>query len=213
MIDDLKVVILTRVINELFQKADNLIKKGIKIKQQNKTMINVGMTISLMGLTHFVCPPTVAVVMDSLTLLLTSQIIFKINREMLSEEVAVVKGFFDYFNVEKDDICQILKDELIATERYGSFFDETDIKDIIDTGILNLKDEEIETFSTIRFNDQQEQYLRKIIAADEKINVINFLDLCMLEGSAQNKKFINLGGKNKSLKEILNPEKKLKLMK
>jgi len=68
-------------------------------------------------------------------------------------------------------------------------------------------------FSKVRFNDHQEEYLKTIISQKEKINVIHFLDLAMMEGSIKNQKYINLGGKNKTLKEIINPAKKLMISK
>lgn len=134
------------------------------------------------------------------------------NVNTLNAEVEKVKYFFDYFNSDKEDIVDTLKKEFTSELRIDTYFNGNQIKKIIDNGILNLKKEEIEIFSQIRFNDNQEEYLKNLISKNEKINVINVLDLSKIEASTKNKNYINLGGKNKTLKEIINPPKKFKSM-
>lgn len=213
MMEELKSTILNRVINELFQEADKLIKEGVKLTQKNKKMIAVGLSLSVAGLAHAIMSPTTAVVWDCFNLLITGGSFSNTNMETIKLEAEKVKSFFTHFNVEKEDIAETLKLEFTSTLRVGTYFSTEEVTTIIETGILNLKKEEIEAFSTIQFNDNQEKYLKNLISNNEKINVINFLDLTLLEGSTQNKKFVMLGGKNKTLKDIMQPQKKVQLMK
>lgn len=210
--DELRITILNRVINELFQEADYLIKEGIKLTEKNKKMMTVGLTFSITGLIHAFVTPAAAVALDVVNIFLMAGVFAGHNVNTLNAEVEKVKYFFDYFNSDKEDIVDTLKKEFTSELRIDTYFNGNQIKKIIDNGILNLKKEEIEIFSQIRFNDNQEEYLKNLISKNEKINVINVLDLSKIEASTKNKNYINLGGKNKTLKEIINPPKKFKSM-
>ena len=213
MIDDLKETILNRIINELFQEADKLIKEGIKLTEKNKKVVTIGLSLSVAGLVHAFFPPGAAVALDVVNVFLTSGSLAGNNLEIIKKEAETVKHFFEHFNIEKEDIVHVLKNELTSDLRIGTYFSKDYMENMIEKGILDLKNEEIAIFSKLRFNDDQEKYLKNLISKNEKINVINFLDLTMLEGSIQNKKFVDLGGKNKTLKDIINPVKRIKLMK
>lgn len=213
MIDDLKRTILNRVINELFQEADKLIKEGLKLTEKNKKIVTLGFSLSVAGLVHAFFPTGAAIALDMVNIFLTGGSLAGNNIDLVKKEVDMVKKFFDHFNIEKEEIANILKTEFNSDLRIGTYFEKQYIDAMIGKGILDLKTEEIAIFSQIRFNDNQEQYLKNLISKNEKINVINFLDLTMLEASSQNNKFVNLGGKNKTLKEIVSPTKKIKLMK
>lgn len=213
MMEELKSTILNRVITELFQEADKLIKEGVKLTHKNKKMIAAGLSLSIVGLAHSIMSPATAVVWDCFNLMITAGSLSHTNVEIIKLEAEKVKGFFNHFNIETEDIVETLKLEFTSTLRVGTYFNTEEIKNIIEVGILNLRKEEIEAFSKIQFNDNQEKYLKTLISNNEKINVINFLDLTLLEGSSQNKKFVMLGGKNKTLKDIMQPPKKYQTMK
>lgn len=213
MMDELRITILNRVINELFQEADHLIKEGIKLTEKNKKMVTIGLSLSVAGLMHSFLSPVAAIALDVVNVFVMGGIFAGNNLNSLKSEVEKIKYFTEYFNIENEDIVYKIKTELTSDLRIGTYFTQNQVNKIIDNGILNLKKEEIEMFSQIRFNDDQEEYLKDLINKKEKINVINFLDLSLLEGSSQNKKYVNLGGKNKTLKEIIEPTKKYKLMK
>lgn len=211
--EELRITILNRVIHELFQEADKLIKEGIKLTEKNKKMVTIGLSLSVSGLIHSFFSPTTAIALDFANVFITGGIMAGNNIENIRNEAEKVKFFFEEFNIEKEDICTTLRIELTSKLRSGTFFTKNEINVMIGNGILDLRSEEIEVFSKIRFNDNQENYLKEIIAKEEKINVINFFDLTMLEASAQNKKFVDVGGKNKTLKDIMSPTNKIRLMK
>lgn len=213
MMEELKSTILNRVIHELFQEADKLIKEGVKLTQKNKKMITIGLSMSVAGLAHAIMSPATAIVWDCFNLMIMGASFTNTNMESVQLEVDKVKEFFTHFDVEKEDIVETLKEEFTSTLRVGTYFNTEEIQNIIEKGILNLRKEEIEAFAKIQFNDNQEKYLKALISTNEKINVMNFLDLSLLEGSIQNKKFVMLGGKNKTLQDIMQPQKKVQLMK
>lgn len=213
MMEELELTILNRIINELFVEADKLIKEGIKLSGQNKKIITIGLSLSVSGLMHAFLSPVVAVSLDWVNLFITGGIMSGNNLDNVKEETEKVKNFFEFFNIEKEDICQTLKLEFMSKLRIETFFNKNTIDLLIGNGILNLKNEEIEVFSKIRFNDNQENYLKEIMSKNEKINVINFLDLAIMESSSQNKRFVDFGGKNKTLKDIMVPTNRIKLMK
>jgi len=162
---------------------------------------------------HSFLSPVAAVALDAINIFVIGGLFAGTNMESLKNEVEKVRLFKEHFSMEKEDIVYKIKTEFTSDLRIGTYFTQNQVAKIIDNGILNLRKEEIEMFSQIRFNDDQEEYLKDLIAKKEKINVINFLDLSLLEGSHQNKKYVNLGGKNKTLKEIMEPPKRYKLMK
>lgn len=213
MMDELRITILNRVINELFQEADHLIKEGIKLTEKNKKIVTLGLSLSVAGLMHSFLSPVAAIALDVVNVFVMGGVFAGNNLESIKNEVEKIKQFTEHFSIEKEDIVYKIKTEFTSDLRIGTYFTQNQVNKIIDNGILNLRKEEIEMFSQIRFNDDQEEYLKDLINKKEKINVINFLDLSLLEGSSQNKKYVNLGGKNKTLKEIMEPAKKYRLMK
>lgn len=213
MIEELKITILNRVISELFQEADKLIKEGLKLSSKNQKMVTVGLSLSVIGLMHACIAPGAAIAFDVVTLFITGGAIAATDLGILKKETEKVKGFIEYFNIEKENICHVLKEELTSELRVDTYFSQEQINKIIDNGILNLSADEIDLFSKIQFNDEQEKYLKTLISNNEKINIINILDLTMIEGTIKNKRFVDLGGKNKTLKDIVLPTKTVKLMK
>lgn len=213
MIEVLKTTILERVISQLFKEADKLIAESISITKKNETSIAIGLSLSVCALSHVVLPNSGAFVMDFVNLLITSMAVTDNNAKNISKEANHVREFFNFFNIEKENICQILKNEFSSYSLEESYFEKATIKNIIDNKILALTDEEIELFSNTRFNDKQEKYLRELIGREQEINVINFLDIVMLEASVSNKKFIQLGGKNKTLKDIVSKKNYLVMTK
>ncbi len=213
MLEELKETILKRVIGELFQEAEKMIKESVKLTEKNSKFVTLGLSLSVAGLCHALMGPLSAIGFDVLNGLITMGIMNGHNINSVSREVKQTKQFFDKFDEKKEDVFNVLKIEFTSDLRIGTYFTRKEIDLIVKKGILNLRENEIEMFSKVRFNDHQEDYLKNIISQKEKINVIHFLDLAMMEGSIKNKKYINLGGKNKTLREIINPAKKLMISK
>lgn len=209
MLEELKETIVKRVIGELFQEAEKMIKESVKLTEKNNKFITLGLSLSVAGLCHAIMGPIASIGFDVLNGLITMGVMNGHNINTVSREVKKTEQFFEKFDEKKDDVFNVLKIEFTSDLRLGTYFTRREIDSIIKKGILNLRDNEIEMFSKVRFNDNQEEYLKNIISQKEKINVIHFLDLAMIEGSIKNQKYINLGGKNKTLQEIMNPTKKI----
>ena len=209
MLEELKETIVKRVIGELFQEAEKMIKESVKLTEKNNKFITLGLSLSVARLCHAIMGPIASIGFDVLNGLITMGVMNGHNINTVSREVKKTEQFFEKFDEKKDDVFNVLKIEFTSDLRLGTYFTRREIDSIIKKGILNLRDNEIEMFSKVRFNDNQEEYLKNIISQKEKINVIHFLDLAMIEGSIKNQKYINLGGKNKTLQEIMNPTKKL----
>lgn len=212
MIEELRLTILNRVINELFKEASDFIKKEIELTSKNKKLLTVGLCVSTSFLMHSLSNVT-GVVSDIIGFFIISSFFGNLKVNNLKNEVEQVKFFYNYFNIEDEEIVDKVKRELTSDLRSDTFFTKEEINKVIDNGILNLNEEEIEMFSHIKFNDNQEQYLKELLNKKEKINVVNFLDLSMLEASQQNKKYVSVGGEGKTLKDIVYPNKKYKFMK
>ena len=211
MFEELKETIINRVIGELFIEAEKLIKESIKLTEKNSKLITIGLSLSISGLFHALLSPAAAISLDVLNAFITTGIVTGRELEYSRIYADKIQNFLALFDIKNEDIYKILKKELASDLRVSTYFTQNQLDAILDKGILNLSEKEIELFSKIRFNDNQVKYLEKVIAKKEKINVINFLDLAMLDASEENKKFIQLGGKNKTLQEIVNPKKTLKI--